>query len=104
MVAKEGMLLKMIAKKNYNPVITDLRYEKMEIDDSEEQCKKRRKLPDGIRHGMELLRNGLKVTGDGISMLEQNVEFHDKFLAHVSRLDDAIGQLAGLNLYVKRRD
>ncbi|XP_047323561.1 uncharacterized protein LOC124927228 isoform X2 [Impatiens glandulifera] len=96
MVAKEGMLLKSITKKNYNLVITDLRYEKMEIDDSEEQCKKRRKLPDGIRNGVELLKNGLKVIGDGISELDQNVELHDKFLAHVSRLDDAIGQLAGL--------
>ncbi|CAI0380437.1 unnamed protein product [Linum tenue] len=31
------------------------------------QCSKRRKLPDGISRGVELLQNGLKFIGDGLS-------------------------------------
>ncbi|CAN0875637.1 hypothetical protein LINGRAHAP2_LOCUS10944 [Linum grandiflorum] len=64
------------------------------------QSRKRRKLPDGISRGVELLQDGLKVIGDGLSQWQENLvdsaELQDKFLTHYSRLEDVISNLTGL--------
>ncbi|CAN1278733.1 hypothetical protein LINPERPRIM_LOCUS16734 [Linum perenne] len=64
------------------------------------QCRKRRKLPDGISRGVELLQDGLKVIGDGLSQWRENLadstELEEKFLTHYSRLEDVISNLTGL--------
>ena len=73
--------------------------ENMETD-GEIQCNKRRKLPDGISKGVELLQNGLKVIGDGISQWQQNqsdsIELQDQFLTQLSCLEDVISQIVGM--------
>ena len=62
--------------------------------------KKRRKLPDGISRGVELLQSGLKLIGGGISQWQENhsesCELHDKFLSHLSCLEDVVAHLTGL--------
>ncbi|KAJ6713781.1 HOLLIDAY JUNCTION RESOLVASE [Salix viminalis] len=62
--------------------------------------KKRRKLPDGISRGVELLQSGLKLIGGGISQWQENhsesYELHDKFLSHLSCLEDVVAHLTGL--------
>uniref|UniRef100_A0A2P2Q2M3 Uncharacterized protein n=1 Tax=Rhizophora mucronata TaxID=61149 RepID=A0A2P2Q2M3_RHIMU len=97
LLVKEGMLLKKMIQKIESVNVETLDSESMEID-VENQSNKRRKLPDGIGKGMELLQSGLKVIGDGLSQWQQNnlesSELHEKLLAHFSRLEDAVGHLA----------
>lgn len=65
----------------------------MEVDDMN-QTNKKRKLPAGISKGVELLKNGLKIIGDGLSEWQLNQfetnELHVKYSAQFSRLEDAI--------------
>ena len=105
---KEGLMLKEMAVAALK--ISKVDKEAMECEreseseimkiENEKQTHKRRKLPDGINKGMEMLQHGLKVMDDGISEWQKNElktkEFHSKFLAHYSSLKDVIDYLAGL--------
>jgi hypothetical protein len=94
---KEGMMLKEMVQKISG--IDAMECQSMEID-VDSVSNKRRKLPDGISKGLELLQNGLKVIGDGISQWQENhcesSELHDKFSSHLSRLEDVVAHLTGL--------
>ena len=65
----------------------------MEIDDKN-QSNKKRKLPDGISRGVELLKRGLKIIGDGLSQWQLNQyetkELHVKYMTQFSLLEDVI--------------
>ncbi|KDP33379.1 hypothetical protein JCGZ_12928 [Jatropha curcas] len=97
-LVKEGMVLKEMVQK-----ISDLNIEAMEHEEInvDIQLNKRRKLPDGIRRGVELIQSGMKVIGDGLSQWQQNhiesFEQHDKFLSHFSQLEDVIAHIIGLS-------
>lgn len=97
---KEGLVLKEIALKMSKVDTKGMECEIMKID-YENQAHKKRKVPDGISEGMEMLQHGLRVMGDGISEWQQNnfkqKEFHKKFLAHYSCLKDVINHLVGLS-------
>lgn len=99
LLVKEGQILKQVIQKYQNTDLGAVGCEEM-CRDVENQPHKRRKLPDGITQGVELLQSGLKVIGDGIPHLEQNhfdhAGLHDKFLTHFSHLEELIGQLVGL--------
>ncbi|KAH7521858.1 hypothetical protein FEM48_Zijuj07G0076600 [Ziziphus jujuba var. spinosa] len=107
LLAREGLMLKKLFQKlsainaetaGCKSMDVDGENRSMEVD-GEKQCNKKRKLPDGISKGMELLQSGLKVISDGISQLQQHqlssIELN-KFLTHFSRLEDQIAQLVGL--------
>ncbi|XP_057497814.1 LOW QUALITY PROTEIN: uncharacterized protein LOC130782504 [Actinidia eriantha] len=99
LLVKEGLLLKEMVQKHQNTDLGAVGCDTTESD-VESQANKRRKLPDGIREGVELLQSGLKVIGDGLPQLEQNhfdgAELHDKFMRNFSHLQEVIGQLAGI--------
>ncbi|XP_059447116.1 uncharacterized protein LOC132178652 isoform X2 [Corylus avellana] len=98
LLAREGLMLKETVRKISGIDVEAVGCQSMEIDE-ENQSNKKRKLPDGISEGVELLQSGLKVIGDGLSRWQQNhdaSELNDKFLTHISHLEDAIAQLVGL--------
>ncbi|KAG5512734.1 hypothetical protein RHGRI_038844 [Rhododendron griersonianum] len=99
LLVKEGQILKQAIQIYQNTDLGAVGCENMGRDD-DNQASKRRKLPDGITQGVELLQSGLKVIGGGIPHLEQNhfdrAELHDKFLTHFSHLEEVIEQLVGL--------
>ncbi|KAL7219973.1 hypothetical protein ACSBR2_012939 [Camellia fascicularis] len=99
LLVKEGLKLKEMIRKCQTIDLDVMEYETMEID-VENQANKRRKLPDGINRGVELLQSGLKTICDALPHLQQNhfdcSELHDKFLTHFSHLEDEIGHLVGL--------
>uniref|UniRef100_A0A7N0UQX7 Uncharacterized protein n=1 Tax=Kalanchoe fedtschenkoi TaxID=63787 RepID=A0A7N0UQX7_KALFE len=93
---KEGLVLKELLNK-----IVDIDPEAMLCEEvnteTEKHTNKRRKLPENISKGVELLQSGLKVIGDGLSQWQPNEsdEF-EKILTHFSCLEDVIGHLSGL--------
>ncbi|OMO59734.1 hypothetical protein COLO4_34090 [Corchorus olitorius] len=97
---EEGLVLKQKVRKISNINFEAASCDRMEIDD-ENQSKKRRKLPDGINKGVELIQNGLKVIGDSLTQWQPNqiesAELHDKFLTHFSSLENVIAHLVGLS-------
>ncbi|KAK2992047.1 hypothetical protein RJ640_023406 [Escallonia rubra] len=99
LLVKEGLLLKEMIQKVSKIEPEAMICNVMEVDD-EQQANKRRKLPDGISKGVELLQSGLKVICDDISQLQQNhfdsTELHDNFLTHFSCLEDVITRLVSL--------
>ncbi|KAK3006672.1 hypothetical protein RJ639_017419 [Escallonia herrerae] len=99
LLVKEGLLLKEMIQKVSKIEPEAMICNVMETDD-EQQANKRRKLPDGISKGVELLQSGLKVICDDISQLQQNhfdsTELHDNFLTHFSCLEDVITHLVSL--------
>ncbi|XP_011012224.1 PREDICTED: uncharacterized protein LOC105116525 isoform X1 [Populus euphratica] len=99
LLVREGMTLKEMVQKVSRIHIDATECESMEIN-VDIVSKKRRKLPDGISRGMELLQNGLKLIGGGISQWQENhfesSELHDKFLSHLSCLEDVVSHLTGL--------
>lgn len=108
LLVREGLKLKEMFQKISN-VVDTTECENMEIDgekqateiNSGEQSNRKRKFPDGIEKGMELLQSGMKVIVDSISQWQQNDqtssnELPDKFLTTFSRLEDEIAQLVGL--------
>ncbi|KAL5542514.1 hypothetical protein UlMin_010224 [Ulmus minor] len=111
LLAKEGLILKEMVQKISTINVEDMPCRSMEIDDdkksvevdcenAEKQSNKRRKLPNGISNGVELLQNGMKAVVDGLSQWQRNqpesAELYNKFLTHVSRLGDEITRLVGL--------
>ncbi|KAF9686216.1 hypothetical protein SADUNF_Sadunf03G0135600 [Salix dunnii] len=99
LLVKEGMMLKEMVRKISSTHIDTKECESMEID-ADNVSNKRRKLPDGISKGLELLQNGLKVIDDDISHWQENhyesSELHDKFSSHLSRLENVVALLTGL--------
>ncbi|CAI9117900.1 OLC1v1019389C1 [Oldenlandia corymbosa var. corymbosa] len=101
MLAVEGLKLKdRVVEQSSNVREVAVPIDAMEIDE-ENQGNKKRKLPDGISEGVELLQNGLKVMSDGLSQWEQNQidltgEIREKFLTHFSRLEDVVSNLVSL--------
>lgn len=89
----EGLVLKQMVHKVL--VIAEQREgcESMEVDDKN-QSNKKRKLPDGISKGVELLKSGLKIIGDGLSQWRPNQfdtnELQIKYSTQFSRLEDVI--------------
>ncbi|CDO99399.1 unnamed protein product [Coffea canephora] len=100
MLLKEGLKLKEMLNKNLaineEAAIGD---DAMEVDEHNHGNKKR-KFPDEIGKGVELLQSGLKVMGDGLSHWQHNQtglnEIHDKILTHFSRLEDVVSHLVRL--------
>ncbi|WCJ24199.1 hypothetical protein M5689_006177 [Euphorbia peplus] len=101
MLVKEGMALKETVQRISNMQVEDDAMECEEHIDVDNQSNKRRKLPDGICRGMELLQNGLKVMGDGLSLWKQNQvelsEHREEFLTRFSQLEDVISQIVSLS-------
>ncbi|XP_031111665.1 uncharacterized protein LOC116015665 isoform X2 [Ipomoea triloba] len=99
MLRKDGQMLKEIVRKTKETKTKTIPCEAMEVD-NEKQSSRKRKLPDGISEGMEMLQNGLKVMGDSVSTWQNNqfdsIETHENFLKHISQLKDVITSLAGL--------
>lgn len=102
MLMEEGLVLKQMVQKRANMNIDIVQCENMGIDsvDDENQSNKRRKLPDGIGKGVELLQNGLRVISESLTQWQpdpvESAELHDKFLTHFSSLEDAISNIVGL--------
>lgn len=99
LLAREGLVLKQMLHKI--PEIADVeevKCESMEVDDYDHNnnCSnnKKRKLGDGIIRGVELLKSGLKIIGDGLSQWNQNQlgdnELHVKFLTQFSQLENVV--------------
>ncbi|KAL3724636.1 hypothetical protein ACJRO7_029751 [Eucalyptus globulus] len=99
MLRKEALILKVTAQKSQNIDVEATRHKKMEMI-CENRSNKKRKVPDEISKGVELLQSGLKVISDGLSLWEKAEasasELHDNFLVHFSCLEDVITHLAGL--------
>ncbi|KAG6781449.1 hypothetical protein POTOM_014354 [Populus tomentosa] len=96
-LVKEGMMLKEMVQKISGIDAMECQSTEIDVDNV---ANKRRRLPDGISKGLELLQNGLKVIGDSISQWQENhcesSELHDKFSTHLSRLEDVVAHLTGL--------
>ncbi|CAO2831934.1 unnamed protein product [Amaranthus hypochondriacus] len=97
-VLKDGVILKELFLKNSDVNMDASQCEIMEVDHVNLPNKKR-KLPDSFTSGIELLQNGLKLIGDGLSVWHQdhpdNAELDDKIRIQLSRLDDMVNHLAG---------
>ncbi|KAH6786814.1 hypothetical protein C2S52_006366, partial [Perilla frutescens var. hirtella] len=99
MLVKEGQVLKEIVRYyvKCDPEVTLC--DMMDVE-NEKQPNKKRKFPDGISRGVELLQSGLKIMVDGLSDWQQNqpdsTEVRDKFLTHFCCLEDVITHLATL--------
>ncbi|KAJ7979694.1 Holliday junction resolvase [Quillaja saponaria] len=100
LLEQEGMELKEIVRKFSNSINAEaVACQSMDVD-SEKQSNRKRKLPDGISRGVELLHSGLKIIGDGLSEWQLNqfesTELHEIFLTHFSCLKDAVTHFVGL--------
>ncbi|KAL6571333.1 hypothetical protein OROHE_002976 [Orobanche hederae] len=100
MLVGEGLALKENARNNaeHDPeaALSDM----MDIDVEKQQPSKKRKFPDGISRGVELLQNGLKIMVDGLSQWQHNqhesTEVREELRSHFSRLEDVIAHLVSL--------
>ncbi|KAK5803003.1 hypothetical protein PVK06_030640 [Gossypium arboreum] len=100
LLLEEGLVLKQMIRKILNINSDAARCDKIEIDD-ENQSNKRRKLPDGINKGVELLQDGLKVINDSLTQWQPNhtdsAELHERFMTHFSMLENVISHLQVLS-------
>ncbi|TYH01601.1 hypothetical protein ES288_A09G072100v1 [Gossypium darwinii] len=100
LLLEEGLVLKQMVRKILNINSDAARCDKIEIDD-ENQSNKRRKLPDGINKGVELLQDGLKVINDSLTQWQPNhtdsAELHERFMTHFSMLENVISHLQVLS-------
>ncbi|XP_021897023.1 LOW QUALITY PROTEIN: uncharacterized protein LOC110814019 [Carica papaya] len=98
LLQKEGLVLKEMLQKCSSSCIEVEDCQSMEIDGKSIQ--QRRKLPDEISKGVELLQNGMKAISDGLSQWKlshlESVELRNKFLTQFSCLEDVISHLVGL--------
>ncbi|KAG9143040.1 hypothetical protein Leryth_006299 [Lithospermum erythrorhizon] len=98
MLVTESLMLKEVVQKNLmspEPGICD----PMEID-GDKQANRKRKLPEEITRGVELLQSGLKVMGSGISHWKQiqlgSTDIQDKILTQFSHLEILIADMVSL--------
>ncbi|MBA0614887.1 hypothetical protein Godav_015118 [Gossypium davidsonii] len=100
LLLEEGLVLKQMVRKILNINSDAARCDKIEIDD-ENQSNKRRKLPDGINKGVELLQDGLKVINDSLTKWQPNhtdsAELRERFMTHFSMLENVISHLQVLS-------
>lgn len=97
---EEAALLKQAAHKKMQTLGNEeMDCEVMEIDD-EQLSSKRRRLPDGINKGVELLQSGFKFISEGLSQWQkshtESPDLNDKFLTNFSHLEDVIANLASI--------
>ncbi|KAK7278555.1 hypothetical protein RJT34_23586 [Clitoria ternatea] len=93
LLRREGLVLKQMVHR-ISVIAEEIeKCDSMEVDDKN-QSNKKRKLPDGISRGVELLKSGLKIIGDGLSQWQPNQfdtsELHVKYLTRFSQLEDVI--------------
>ncbi|MED6156978.1 hypothetical protein PIB30_019278 [Stylosanthes scabra] len=100
LLIREGLMLKQMVHKLSAIAEERQRFESMEIDDKN-QSNKKRKLPDGISRGVELLKCGLKILGDGLSQWQPNQfdtnELRVKYMTQISQLEDVITHIEELS-------
>ncbi|KAK7356496.1 hypothetical protein VNO80_15769 [Phaseolus coccineus] len=93
LLGREGLVLKQMVQKVSAVSEEKERCDSMEVD-RKNQSNKKRKLPDGISRGVELLKSGLKIIGDGLSQWQLNhfdtAEQHIKYLTQFSQLENVI--------------
>ncbi|CAJ1976571.1 unnamed protein product [Sphenostylis stenocarpa] len=93
LLGRDGLVLKQMVQMISAIAEEKERCDNMEVD-RENQSNKKRKLPDGISRGVELLKSGLKIIGDGLSQWQVNhfdtAEQHVKYLTQFSQLENAI--------------
>ncbi|MCD7460435.1 hypothetical protein HAX54_043531 [Datura stramonium] len=99
MFAIDGQILKETFKKIKDVDPKLMVCESMEVD-IEKQPNRKRKFPDRVTKGVELLRDGVKVMGDALSEWQHNqfdsADIRDKFLTHFSHLEDVVTHLVSL--------
>jgi 5'-3' exoribonuclease 2 len=92
-LVSEGRSLKKLAEA-YSEIPVVCEPEKVET--TKDASAKKRKVPDGICEGMLLLQNGLKVMRGAFDEAD-SAELKARFSAHLSRLEDAVSQIATLS-------
>ncbi|XP_055813814.1 uncharacterized protein LOC129883225 [Solanum dulcamara] len=99
MFAMDGQMLKETFKKIKDVDPKLMVCDPMEVD-NEKQPNRKRKFPDRVTKGVELLRDGLKVMGDALSDWKHSqfdsTDIRDKFLTHFSHLEDVVTHLVSL--------
>ncbi|KAM3326989.1 putative protein isoform X1 [Capsicum chacoense] len=99
MFAIDGQMLKETFKKIKDVDPKLMVSDPMEID-NEKQPNRKRKFPDRVTKGVELLRDGVKVMGAALSEWQHNqfdsTDIRDKFFTHFSQLEDVVTHLASL--------
>ncbi|KAF3653673.1 self-incompatibility family protein [Capsicum annuum] len=99
MFAIDGQMLKETFKKIKDVDPKLMVSDPMEID-NEKQPNRKRKFPDRVTKGVELLRDGVKVMGAALSEWQHNqfdsTDIRDKFLTHFFQLEDVVTHLASL--------
>ncbi|CAN4120694.1 unnamed protein product [Withania somnifera] len=99
MFAIDGQMLKESYRKVKDVDPKPMVCEPMEVDD-EKLHNRKRKFPDRVTKGVELLRDGVKVMGDALSEWQHNqldsTDIRDKFLTHFSHLEDVVTHLVSL--------
>ncbi|RCV46584.1 hypothetical protein SETIT_9G542800v2 [Setaria italica] len=92
-LVSEGRSLKKLVEA-YSEITVVSEPEKVVI--TKDASTRKRKVPDGICEGMLLLQNGLKVMRGAFDEAD-SAELKDRFAAHLSRLEDAVSQIATLS-------
>ncbi|XP_022147009.1 uncharacterized protein LOC111016053 isoform X2 [Momordica charantia] len=95
LLMKEGLMLKDVLNKILKSCEKGIECKSMDTDEG--PSSRKRKLPEGISKGMDLLKNGLKVMRQGLSLLEgshvDSRELHNKLFSHFFGLEDEIARL-----------
>ncbi|XP_062209853.1 uncharacterized protein LOC133911575 [Phragmites australis] len=92
-LVSEGRALKKLVK-TYSEIPEISEPEKVAI--TKDVSTKKRKMPDGVCEGMVLLQNGLKVMRSAFDESDF-AELRDRFAAPLSRLEDAVSQIASMS-------
>ncbi|TMW90198.1 hypothetical protein EJD97_016078 [Solanum chilense] len=99
MFAMDGQMLKETLKKIKDVDPKLMVCDPMEVD-NEKQPNRKRKFPNRVTKGVELLRDGMKVMGDALSDWKHNhfdsTDIREKFLTHFSHLEDVVTHLVSL--------
>ncbi|KAF2554991.1 hypothetical protein F2Q68_00012853 [Brassica cretica] len=92
LLSKEGMEVQTTVQK-----LLEERKQQRSVE-AEKRPNKRRKLPEGICRGVELLQNGMKRINEGLSELrsDENEEFQKSLLNQFSCLEDLVSHLVSL--------
>ncbi|XP_057783593.1 uncharacterized protein LOC131001267 [Salvia miltiorrhiza] len=92
LLVREGQVLREIFRDSVKCDMMDV--------ENERQPSKKRKFPNEISRGVELLQSGLKIMVDGLSDWQQNQpdssDVRERFLNHFSCLEDVVAHLARL--------
>ena len=94
-LVSEGRALKKLVEAA-SEILPATEPEKKAVAVSKDVNTKKRKAPDGIVEGMALLQNGLKVMRSALNGTD-SAELRDRFATHLSRLENAVSQMASLS-------